>query len=90
MTMPMLPFLITLTVLVALIVCGVLLSSYLYSRGALRAGRRLKHATYDVGYSRSGATDKEMSDYVRKSIFILLGTIIALFVLVAIILSSFH
>ncbi|HLZ59975.1 MAG TPA: hypothetical protein VKR06_23755 [Ktedonosporobacter sp.] len=93
--MHILTFLITLTVVAVMIASGVLLNSYLFAHGAfgeghLAASRRLRSTTYDIGYSRLGKTDKRMSDYVRKSIFVFLLTIFALLALVAITISSLH
>jgi hypothetical protein len=93
--MEILTFLVAMIVVVVLIASGVVVNMRLYPSStepvaALHRVSAVSARRKSVRYSRLYVSDKEMGNYARKSVAVLLGTILALFVLIAMVLSAIH
>jgi hypothetical protein len=87
--MGLLTSLITLVVLISLVASGVIFNTYLYSNGALGIrGFASPRRWGSTSIGKETLPDKEMSNYVRKSVAILLGVALAVLVIVALVLST--
>jgi hypothetical protein len=92
----MVAFVVTLTFVTILLVCGIVVNMYLYTHGLFRArrmGRSRAFEDRDEDYFSnylSGRYDFT-GDYIRKALLlIVIGIVIACFVIITLVVPLFH